>query len=112
MILVKTSDLIDIFNQGTRGLTNPNSGSDWVSIDGKCLKSTCKNPGNNSHKFLLIVFLFSQTTGLVLRLQSFENTKKFRNQTGTLAGIDGEHSRASIYLGRFALSKTNNYSNN
>jgi hypothetical protein len=31
---------------------------------------------------------------------------KFRNQTGTIAGIDGDHSRASIYLGRFALSKT------
>ena len=58
-----------------------------------------------------IVSLFSQTTGLVLRLQSFEK-KKFRNQTGAIAGIDGDHSRASIHLGRFTLSKTNNYSNN
>jgi hypothetical protein len=49
--------------------------------------------------------------GLVLRLQSFEK-KKFINQTGAIAGLDGDHSRASIYLGRFALSKTNNYSNN
>jgi hypothetical protein len=57
-----------------------------------------------------IVSLFSQTTGLVLRLQSLK--KKFRNQTGAIAGIDGDHSRASIHLGRFALSKTNNYSNN
>jgi hypothetical protein len=56
-----------------------------------------------------IVSLFSQTTGLLLRLQS---KKKFRNQTGAIAGIDGDHSRASIHLGRFALSKTNNYSNN
>jgi hypothetical protein len=75
MMLVNTSDLIDIFNQGARGLTNPYLVSDWVSLDGKCLKSTCKNPGNNSHNFVLIVSLFSQTTGLVLRLQSFENKK-------------------------------------
>jgi len=71
-MLVNTSDLIDIFNPWIRGLTTPNSGSDWVSIDGKCLKSTCKNPGNNSDNFVLIVSLFTQTTGLVLRLQSFE----------------------------------------
>jgi hypothetical protein len=45
----------------------------------------CKNPGNNSHNFVLIVSFFSQTTGLVLRLQTFEK-KKFRNQTGAIAG--------------------------
>jgi hypothetical protein len=75
MMLVNTSVLIDIFSQWDRGLTHPNSGSDWVSIDGKSLKSTCKNDSNNSQNFVLIVSLFSQTTGLVLRLQSFENKK-------------------------------------
>ena len=44
---------------------------------------------------MLIVSLFSQTTGLVLRLQSFEK-KKFINQTGAIVGIDGDDSRASI----------------
>jgi hypothetical protein len=44
--------------------------------------------------------------------QTTKSKKKFRNQTGAIAGIDGDHSRASIHLGRFALSKTNNYSNN
>jgi hypothetical protein len=78
MMLVNTSDLIDIFNQYARGLTNPNTGSDWVSINGKCLKSTCTNSGNNYHNFGLIVSLFSQTTGLVLRVQSFENTKSLK----------------------------------
>jgi len=60
---------------------------------------------------VLIVSLFSQTTGLVLRLQSLEKKVKKSNRWNSRYWR-GYHSRASIYLGRFALSKTNNYSNN
>ena len=48
---------------------------DWVSIDGKCLRSTCKNSQNSSQNFVSIVSLFSHHTGLVLRLQKFANKK-------------------------------------
>jgi len=56
-------------------LNHPNSGSDWVFIDRKYLKNSCKNDSNNYQNFVSIVSFFSQTTGLVLRLQSFENKK-------------------------------------
>ena len=48
---------------------------DWVSIDGKCLRSTCKNSQNSSQNFVSIVSLFTHQTGLVLILQKFANKK-------------------------------------
>lgn len=75
MMLVNTSDLVDAFNQWAWQLSRTLEGSDWVSIDGKCLRSTCLNYGTNSQDFVSIVSLFSQSTGLVLRLQKFENKK-------------------------------------
>ena len=75
MILVNTSNLVEVFNQWARSLTPVSSNSDWVSIDGKCLKSTCINHNNKHQNFVSIVSLFSQTSGLVLRLQNFDNKK-------------------------------------
>jgi predicted transposase YbfD/YdcC len=43
MMLVKTSELVESFNQWAGQLATPNDLTDWVSIDGKCLRSTCKN---------------------------------------------------------------------
>ena len=75
MMLVKNSDLIDVFNQWASQLTTSIDLTDWVSIDGKCLRSTCQNSQNSSQNFVSIVSLFSQSTGLVLRLQKFDNKK-------------------------------------
>ncbi|MEG4121928.1 transposase family protein [Microcoleus sp. N9_B4] len=75
MMLVKTSDLIDAFNQSASQLTTSIDLTDWVSIDGKCLRSTCQNSQTNSQNFGSIVSLFSQHSGLVLRVQKFENKK-------------------------------------
>jgi len=75
MMLVNTSDLVDVFNQWAGQLSTPLDGSNWVSIDGKCLRSTCLNYGTDSQDFVSIVSLFSQSSGLVLRLQKFENKK-------------------------------------
>lgn len=75
MMLVDTSNLVEVFNQWARSLTPTNANSDWVSIDGKCLKSTCCNPNNKSQNFVSIISLFSHTTGLVLGLQNFESQK-------------------------------------
>ena len=75
MMLVNTSDLIDAFNQWASQLTTSIDLTDWVSIDGKCLRSTCQNPQNSTHDFVSIVSLFSQNTGLVVRVQKFENKK-------------------------------------
>lgn len=74
-MLVKSSDLIDEFNQWASQLTTSIDLRDWLSIDGKCLRSPCQNSQNNSQNFVSIVSLFSQNTGLVLRLQKFENKK-------------------------------------
>jgi predicted transposase YbfD/YdcC len=75
MMSVNTSDLVEVFNQWAWQLSTPLDGSNWVSIDGKCLRSTCLNYGTNSQDFVSIVSLFSQSSGLVLRLQKFENKK-------------------------------------
>ena len=75
MMLVNTSDLIEVFNEWASTLNPTNLGSEWVSIDGKCLKSTCINPDKNSHNFVSIVSLFSHSSGLVLALQKMENKK-------------------------------------
>lgn len=58
-----------------RSLTPLSSNSDWVSIDSKCLKSTCINHNNKHQNFVSIVSLFGQTSGLVFRLQNFEYKK-------------------------------------
>jgi hypothetical protein len=83
-MLVKTSDLIDAFNQLGSQITTSIDLSDWVSIDGKCLRTICQSSQNSSQNFVSIVSLFSHQTGLVLRLQKFANKKKFRNQTEEL----------------------------
>lgn len=75
MMLVKASDLVESFNEWAGQLSTPNDLTDWVSIDGKCLRSTCKNSDNSSQDFVSIVSLFSQTSGLVLKLQNFQNKK-------------------------------------
>ena len=75
MMLVNTSDLVESFNQWASQFATPNDLTDWVSIDGKCLRSTCKNSDNSSQNFVSIVSLFSQTSGWVLKLQSFPNKK-------------------------------------
>lgn len=38
MMLLNTSNFIEVFNQWGRSLTPVNLGTDWVSIDGKCLR--------------------------------------------------------------------------
>lgn len=75
MMLIKTSDLVEVFNQWARSLSPVSLDSDWVSIDGKCLKSTCINHSNKHQNFVSIVSLFSSSTGLVLKLQNFQNKK-------------------------------------
>lgn len=75
MMLVDTSNLTEVFNEWAGSLTPKNSNNDWLSIDGKCLKSTCSNHNNNHQNFVSIVSLFSHTTGLVLRLQNFASKK-------------------------------------
>ena len=75
MMIIKTSDLVESFNQWASHFATPNDLTDWVSIDGKSLRSTCKNSDNSSQNFVSIVSLFSQSSGLVLKLQSFPNKK-------------------------------------
>jgi hypothetical protein len=75
MMLVKTSDLVDAFNQWAAQLTTTIEGSDRVSIDGKCLRTTCLNYDTNSQNFVSIVSVLSQTSGWVLRSQKLEKKK-------------------------------------
>jgi hypothetical protein len=58
MLLIKTSDLVESFNQWASHFATPNDLTDWVSIDGKSLRSTCKNSDNSSQNFVSIVSLY------------------------------------------------------
>lgn len=75
MMLIKTSDLVASFNEWAGQLSSPNDLTDWVSIDGKCLRSTCKNSNNSSQDFVSIVSLFNPTSGLVIKIQNLQNKK-------------------------------------
>nr|WP_246276736.1 hypothetical protein [Microcoleus asticus] len=75
MMLVDISNLIDTFNQWASQLTTSIDLTDWVSIDGKGLRTTCQNFPKNSQNCVSIVSLFSQHPGLVFRLQNFDNKK-------------------------------------
>lgn len=48
---------------------------DWVSGDGKTLKSTVTNSQNSKQNFIAMVSLFLQKTGVVLATNSYENGK-------------------------------------
>ena len=101
-MLVESSDLLDQFNEWASQLTTSIDLTDWVSIDGKCLRSTCKNFQISSQGFVSIVSLFSQDTGLVLRLQKIENKKSLEigqarelvkgySRQGNVFTLDGLH---------------------
>ena len=75
MMLVKSSYLIEKFNQSANQLTTSIDLTDLLYIDGKCLRNTCQNSQNNYQNFVSIVSLLSQNTGWVLRLQKFDNKK-------------------------------------
>jgi hypothetical protein len=65
IMLVKSSDLIDAFNQYASQITTSIYLTDWVSINGKSLRSPCQTSPNSSQNFVLIVSLFSHPSGLV-----------------------------------------------
>lgn len=75
MMLINTSDLGELFNEWAGQLSTPNDLTDWVSIDGQCLRINCKNSHNSSQDFVSIVSLFSSSSGLVLKLQNFPKKK-------------------------------------
>lgn len=66
---VNWPSLIEIFREWAREIYPNKSEVDWLAIDGKCLRSTITNHQDNQQNFVLMVSLFSQTTGLVLDLK-------------------------------------------
>ena len=47
----------------------------WLSIDGKAIRSTLNNPGNNLQDFVQVVSVFSHNSSLALGQQSFMSKK-------------------------------------
>lgn len=48
---------------------------DWLSIDGKAIKSTVENYHNSYQNFVSMVSIFSQKRGQVIKTGTFENKK-------------------------------------
>ena len=48
---------------------------DWLSVDGKSIKSTLENPNSAYQNFVSMVSVFSQKRGQVIKTATFENKK-------------------------------------
>jgi predicted transposase YbfD/YdcC len=67
------SELVDIFNEWAREEYQNKEGLDWIAIDGKSVRSTVINYDDATQNFMMFASCFSQETGIVLRLELWEN---------------------------------------
>lgn len=72
---VKEEQVIAAFNQWAKGYVEIQAG-DWLSGDGKALRSTAGNAHSAQQDFQAIVSVFCHKSGLVLRLEQYRNAKK------------------------------------
>jgi predicted transposase YbfD/YdcC len=47
----------------------------WISMDGKSIRSTVKNPGNKLQNFVQVVNIFTHNSKLVIGQQTYMNNK-------------------------------------
>jgi predicted transposase YbfD/YdcC len=76
MMGVDWANLIEIFNEWASENYSEKTKRDWLAVDGKSLRSTVTNFGDEQQNFVAIVSLFSHSTGWVVRLGRFENKKE------------------------------------
>lgn len=81
---VDGKDLSKIVKEWSRENSPKLKGIEALAIDGKSLRSTVKDPGNQQQNMVIMVSLFSQETGLVLA------TEKFENKTGSEQAVAQE----------------------
>lgn len=74
MMGIDCDQLIELFNRWASQL-QPSDESDWLAIDGKCLRSTVRGYRHKSVNSRSIVSCFSQESGLVLSMKQLERTK-------------------------------------
>jgi hypothetical protein len=55
--------------------TEPLSGGDWLSVDGKSIGSTVTNAHQGHQNFVNVVSVYSQRRGIVVAQRAFENGK-------------------------------------
>jgi hypothetical protein len=53
--------------------------NEWISIDGKSIKSTLEDYNTSYQNFVSLVSVFTQKRGQVLKTSAFENKKKSEN---------------------------------
>jgi predicted transposase YbfD/YdcC len=73
MIGVNWQELLKIFNVWADEEYGDRDDINYLSMDGKSLRSTVIEYDNEKQNFIVFVSLFSQETGLVLHLKQFEN---------------------------------------
>ena len=76
VMAVDWSNLIEIFNEWALENYPYQEESDGLAIDGKSIRSTLKEYREKSQNFVMIVSLFSQRTGCVLKMKKLENKKE------------------------------------
>jgi hypothetical protein len=72
---IDEGQLIAAFHQWVAETIQLQAG-DWLSGDGKSLKSTVKEGQNSKQHFESVVSLFSHSLGLVTQIATFRNEKK------------------------------------
>jgi len=72
---IDEQELIRVFNKWSCNYCDVNSG-DWVSGDGKSLRSTVDNADNEHQDFQSVVSLFCQESGLVYKIATFRSKKE------------------------------------
>jgi len=74
LLIIDFNELTNIFKQWV--IENDLINSDnWISIDGKSIRSTVSDYSSSEQNFVSVVTAFSHNTGIVLMSQSFQNKK-------------------------------------
>jgi hypothetical protein len=74
LLNIDFNELAEIFKQWAIE-NNLISSGQWISIDGKCIKSTLSNYHSSEQNFVSIVSAFAHNTGIVVMSQSYQNKK-------------------------------------
>lgn len=67
-------ELSELFKQWVQENDLVNA-DEWISLDGKCIRSTLTNSNTSEQNFVSIVTAFSHNTGIALMSQSYQNKK-------------------------------------
>jgi len=102
---LEQQEVIEAFNVWSIQQKTPQSG-EFLSFDGKCLKSTVSHPNCKEQNYVSIVSIFSHHTNLTVLMNSFENVKD--NEINIVQQLVGQmKGMGVVFFGDAAHSQKN-----